>query len=740
MFRKLSALVLPVLVSMVAVGSLSAQATFGPGPAPEAGNPQSSIWGGIGLWKTLSADTPPAKAWGSSGWIDRINREPGQLTITETGTSVFYSFTDRFEMMVRVNVNERILSRRSDELSLGQATLNATNFAACTGCPIMGPPVSVPGLAINQLRNPIYNTLTGQAGYFALYPYINRRQQTGVGDVVVGASYNLASQSRGDKVSVAIHPWLSIPTHHTSATLFATGDQTGTFYGGVDLLVSAKVGRAGLYVNEGYEFLPAVKTNGVELIGATHVMPFRAGFNIPRTSKLQFIMETTADVFLHEDTPNAYVNYNPVDLTAGFRAYVRSYLALNAGYRRPLNQGGGDKNGFYFSVSTSNYPVAPAPPLPLAPTLTCSADPSRAVVGSPVRLVAVASTTGGGGLVYAWSTMAGTLENGNQAEARLNTTGLKAGDYTATVRVNDSFGGFTDCTANFSVFEAPKRPPTATCSVSARSVNRGESVTFTVDGNSPDGRPLTYRWSGAVNGTGRTTRLDTTSLSAGSYTGTVRVSDDRGLTADCSASTMVNVPAAPVVPKSQLLNTCSFTGKSNKLRPARVDNTCKAILDDAALRLQQQGDAALVVTGNSTADEATKAKKAAGKKTPADLGAQRAANVKDYLVTEKGVAAGRIEVRSASGGAAEATLTLVPRGATYDGPGAAVTEPKPQPRNAKKPAAKKAAASAPAAEKAPASADAKKAAPAADDKKAAAKKSDKKAADKKDDKKSDDKK
>jgi hypothetical protein len=66
--------------------------------------------------------------------------------------------------------------------------------------------------------------------------------------------------------------------------------------------------------------------------------------------------------------------------------------------------------------------------------------------------------------------------------------------------------------------------------------------------------------------------------------------------------------------------------------------------------------------------------------------------VKDYLVTEKGVAAGRIEVRSATGGNPEVLLTLVPRGATYDGPGAAVTEPKPQPRAAKKPVAKKKAA------------------------------------------------
>ncbi len=695
MLRKLLTLVLPAAMLMVMAGDLSAQSSgsFGPGPEPDLLTPQASIWGGIGLWKVLSADTPPAKSWGTSGWMDRVNRNPGQMTITQTGTSLFWGASDRLELMVRFNVNTRILSRRDDQLSLGQATLNAANFSACTGCPLLGPPVSMPGVAINQLRNPIYNLLTGRAGYFPLYPYVNRRLQTGFGDIVVGGQYNITSESRGSSVSFAIHPWISIPTHHSATALFSTGDQTGTVLSGVDFLLSKKAGIAGVYFNGGYEFLPTVKSAGTTLIGSTSDIPIRAGFNIPRTSRLQFIAEVTGDFFLNQGTPNTtYGAADPIDLTAGFRGYIKNWFALNAGYRRSINQFGGDKNGFYFAINTSNYPVAPAPPLPLPPTVSCSADPARATAGTAVRLVSSGTTTGNGLLTYSWNTMAGRLENGNQAEARLDTSNLKPGDYTATVRVSDPNGGFSDCTASLTIYEPARHPPTATCSVSSRSVNRGEAVTFTVDGNSSDGRPLTYRWSGAVTGTGRTTRLDTTNLAAGSYTGTARVSDDRGLTGDCSASTMVNVPAPVVTPTSQVLNTCSFTGQSNKLRPARVNNECKAILDDAALRLQQQGDASLVLVGNEDDKEAAKAKRAAGKKTPADLGAQRAANVKDYLVTEKGIAAGRIEVRSATGGAPECQITLVPRGATYGGPGAAVTEPKPQPRDAKKPAAKKKAA------------------------------------------------
>jgi outer membrane protein OmpA-like peptidoglycan-associated protein len=406
---------------------------------------------------------------------------------------------------------------------------------------------------------------------------------------------------------------------------------------------------------------------------------------------LQFIIEGTADAFLNQGTPNTGAN-SPIDATAGFRGYLRNWLTVNAGYRRPLNQYGGDKNGFYFALSAANYPVAATPVMAAPPSVTCSANPARVMAGTAVRLSATATSTTGRTLTYSWNSMAGRIE-GTGAEVRMDTTGLRPGDYKATVRVTDG-DAFADCTANLTVYEPPRpKAPTASCSVSRGSVNRGEAVTFTVDANSPDNRPLTYRWSGAVTGTGRTARLDTSSMGAGTYTANMHVTDDRGLSADCSASTSVNVPAPPATPKSRLLNTCSFSGKSNKLRPARVDNACKAVLDDVALRLQSEGDSSAVLVGNMDPKEAKMPK--GSKKAPADLGAQRAANVKDYLVTEKGLSASRLQVRSASGGPAEVQIHLVPRGANYDGPGAAVTEPKPQPRNpgkagtSKKAAAKK---------------------------------------------------
>jgi hypothetical protein len=102
-------------------------------------------------------------------------------------------------------------------------------------------------------------------------------------------------------------------------------------------------------------------------------------------------------------------------------------------------------------------------------------------------------------------------------------------------------------------------------------------------------------------------------------------------------------------------------------RPARVDNEAKACLDDVALTLQKQSDATAVVVGDATAAEKTPAK---GKKAKAamvaDMAGQRAVNTKDYLVTEKGIDASRISVRTGSADEQKVEDYLVPSGASFE--------------------------------------------------------------------------
>lgn len=87
-------------------------------------------------------------------------------------------------------------------------------------------------------------------------------------------------------------------------------------------------------------------------------------------------------------------------------------------------------------------------------------------------------------------------------------------------------------------------------------------------------------------------------------------------------------------------------------KTARVDNKCKAVLDDVALRLQRDADAKAVLVGYGGPKEAK-------------IAAQRATNAKAYLTKEKGIDPGRIELRTRTDGGKKADFYLVPAGATF---------------------------------------------------------------------------
>ena len=138
--------------------------------------------------------------------------------------------------------------------------------------------------------------------------------------------------------------------------------------------------------------------------------------------------------------------------------------------------------------------------------------------------------------------------------------------------------------------------------------------------------------------------------------------DARGLTSQASTQVMVeNPPPPPPPPVASKLSQCDFP---NPVKPWRVDNTCKAILDDVAKNLQQNPDSKLVIVGNAEPREKRK-----------NLAAERAVNSKYYLVegeAQQHIDGSRIEVRTGSGGTKTAEYWTVPAGATFDANG---TEP-----------------------------------------------------------------
>jgi hypothetical protein len=106
-----------------------------------------------------------------------------------------------------------------------------------------------------------------------------------------------------------------------------------------------------------------------------------------------------------------------------------------------------------------------------------------------------------------------------------------------------------------------------------------------------------------------------------------------------------------------LVGECQF---QNARRSSRVDNQCKAALDDISLRLEREPNSKLVVVGYADAEEKGDVEK---------LAAMRAIRSKAYLTTGEGkqqIDAGRIEVRRGTGaGNRKAELYFLPEGATF---------------------------------------------------------------------------
>ena len=598
----------------------------------------STIYGNTGQWKVFSADNLPKYKESFNVFYDRINRNPGLLTISTVGVSGAFGITDWLEFGMNFEINKHILARSQSELSFGQQALGLYG----TGTPGATPFASelMPGTIFPQLRAPAnrFGTFTGRAGYYNDLPWVGSSLgSNGVGTVTMGLKINALSEEKGNAFGLAFRGYTVVPTHRNVNFLLSRPVQTGDWIIGTDIILSKQIHDfIDLNLNVGYRgFESPGEARDILL---SDEVPMGFGFTFPRRTRIQLMWEMTAEVMVGDHTPVAtFGARDPLDQTVGFRAFITPGLQLSAGYRSPLNQFRGDKDGFVADLSYSTGLVKKAPPTP--PSLTCTADPTEIFAGNLVNLSAQAVSSTGKAITYEWSTTGGTIE-GSGPTVRLHTDNLNPGTYTQTVRATDLPGNTADCTTRVTVKAPPPapKPPTVSCSSDRPSVQVGEIVTINARAASPDNRPLRYEWAttgGRIEGTGATVRLDTTGLRPGTYNVHVKVTDDRSLSAECDVNVTVTAPPPPppAPPRRtvQMLGSCDFKSASS-----RVDNVCKAKLDDAALALRNQPDDTLAVVGFADTREPGAAR----------LAAARASNGKAYLVREKGIADGRVQVRS----------------------------------------------------------------------------------------------
>jgi outer membrane protein OmpA-like peptidoglycan-associated protein len=191
-------------------------------------------------------------------------------------------------------------------------------------------------------------------------------------------------------------------------------------------------------------------------------------------------------------------------------------------------------------------------------------------------------------------------------------------------------------------------PPTISCTASPASVRLDEVSTITCNAVSTDNRPLTITFSasaGKLSPNNNVAVLDTSNAGPGQVNVRATVYDDRQLSAFTSVA--VNVEPPPAVPVAQKMSDLDF-----KTNSAYVNNLSKAVLDDVALKLQQNPQSTVLLSG------------AAGEKESPKLAERRAQNAKDYLTKSKGIDSNRVQVRTSLQPGHKAEVWTVPAGAS----------------------------------------------------------------------------
>ena len=325
--------------------------------------PDAGIYGVTGLWKVYTAQTLRAGQASFSASYDRINRNPGYLTISTMDFGGSLGLTNRLEVGADLEANRHVLVGRAEQLSFGQQALGFFGDKTPGSPPL--PAELVQGSSqMPQLRNPSRpdGALTGAAGYYNLLPFAGLVGSGGaVGLLSFHAKFSVLSQSDDSPLHLALHACFGVPIHKSIDFLLTHPVGTADLQFGFDGIASMSLGDAAeLHLNVGYRHInqPA----HVSVFRLAEELPLGFGIRAPRHARFQFMGESTAEVFIGSHTPNTTFGPEvPVDLTLGLLGHIGRHFSVSAGYRRPLNQLGGDKNGFVLGMAYYHLPVRSRP-------------------------------------------------------------------------------------------------------------------------------------------------------------------------------------------------------------------------------------------------------------------------------------------------------------------------------------------------------------------------------------------
>lgn len=301
-------------------------------------NPMPATSGTIGLF-TVETGEMLQSGWSMSIYGNRFGRMPGSVVVSNYGINVGWAY--------RKWVNLYTVFQPEVATQVG----NPSQLSLDTPPTIMQFP---------QYQNSIYRTLgPGQnPAYVEDFPFVSRND-SGPGDVTVGAKFGLLSERNGAPLSLSIRNDAIIPTRYTVNTLLGNGTQTGAFADMAMVATSRNfLNLVVLAANFGYEFTSNPRSGGVSEVTLADQVHLGSGFILFPAKRLQFMSEYNGLVFTGAATPNTtFGPRDPVDGIWGVRFYILPQIAIDAGYRYMLNLSGlNDRSGFVINLGIVSLP------------------------------------------------------------------------------------------------------------------------------------------------------------------------------------------------------------------------------------------------------------------------------------------------------------------------------------------------------------------------------------------------
>jgi outer membrane protein OmpA-like peptidoglycan-associated protein len=665
--------------------------------------------GSTGLFNLFVADT--LRQGEASLGINslRFHREPGDLAFTLFPVSGTVGLHDRIEFFLSLEAYKRV---NADEIQ-------AYKRLDAAGAVLPGIHGTVPNQLLPARLRP---TTAGQPGAVAWYndaPFVDVPFGDGVGDLWLGAKFNLLSERRGSPIGLALQPIARIATSDSRERLYR-GLTSGVTDAGFDGIFTKNLGRRStLTANAGLLFARDIELAGTAeptliQVDRQHRFNYGLGFEAPLgTLRARLIGEIVGSTFYGSRGPGIANPRSPVDLYGGIRLTPANWVSVSGAYNfnaRTIDGAayGGinptDRHGWFAQLAfhrkvnrpptvecavdratvtegdsatvrvevmdedddtlsvnwrtsggrltqqenaavfdstglepgrytvtaevsdgtstatcTSDITVEKRK---LPPTVTCQPGTVTIVEGESATLRAQASDPNNDPLTYTW-TVDGQAVPNDQPEFVFGSAGRTIGAHTVRVTVTDVDGMTASCEFTVTINRRPNRPPTVSLSIDRPEAIAGDTVTATAQATDPDGDPLTYSWT--VDGqsrpeTGTQLQLNTSGMAGGPHTVTVTVRDDRDGVATATQSFSLRERIIIQI---------------NRIQP---DNVAKARLDEIALKMQQDPRLRATVTGYTD----DRGSVAAGQRTAQ----QRADAVRNYLVRQHRIDAGRIETRS----------------------------------------------------------------------------------------------